>query len=363
MNVSEAKSAICQQIDLAESYLVCSMYDEAASLASTVLKRMVTNEKHNNVSSTGQQQTQFYDYDMMESSGMVLVQSLKLLGRSSEIFNELKILFDSVATIPVQVLLTGACFLISEGSTVGVGDFLEEFLSKWSLLDERYYVLAGEEINMDLMEMSNGRFVLEVEKYMEVVEVYAVTLLGTVLNDVDLAISWAEKATLTEEKRQELLRRLHSLYSRKATSNFRDLVSPLPVDHRKSSSFHELKVSEGSSKALKVSDLKNGQSDTKQAILKLSQQVKPCFWWFHTITLKCGRYRLVISNRKVALGCLIFLIYYVFRWKQATLKRFAKRQAFSIKKALVDLWQLAFSYQVNPLAAVQPLSAATHGGR
>jgi hypothetical protein len=33
------------------------------------------------------------------------------------------------------------------------------------------------------------------------------------------------------------------------------------------------------------------------------------------------------------------------------------------EKAIADLWQLAFSYQANPLAAVQPLPTATRGGR
>ena len=43
--------------------------------------------------------------------------------------------------------------------------------------------------------------------------------------------------------------------------------------------------------------------------------------------------------------------------------RIVTRQAVFMKKALVDLWQLAFSYQVNPLAAVQPLAAVTRGGQ
>lgn len=43
------------------------------------------------------------------------------------------------------------------------------------------------------------------------------------------------------------------------------------------------------------------------------------------------------------------------------LHRVFTNKAVSIKKALVDLWQLAFSYQVNPLAAVQPLPTATRG--
>lgn len=41
--------------------------------------------------------------------------------------------------------------------------------------------------------------------------------------------------------------------------------------------------------------------------------------------------------------------------------RVLKRQALNVKKAVTDLWQLAFSYQVNPLAAVQPLPSAPHG--
>ena len=41
--------------------------------------------------------------------------------------------------------------------------------------------------------------------------------------------------------------------------------------------------------------------------------------------------------------------------------RMAQEQGSSMKKALVDLWQLAFSYQVNPLAIAQPLSGAARG--
>ena len=44
--------------------------------------------------------------------------------------------------------------------------------------------------------------VLGIDKYLEVVEVYAVTLLATALKDADLAISWVENASLPEENRQ-----------------------------------------------------------------------------------------------------------------------------------------------------------------
>ncbi|GLU10490.1 hypothetical protein SLE2022_272890 [Rubroshorea leprosula] len=75
---------------------------------------------------------------MMESSGMVLVQSLKELQRTSRIVDELRAVFASVEAIPVQVPLTGVCFQISEGSTLGVREFLEEFLCKWRNVDEIY---------------------------------------------------------------------------------------------------------------------------------------------------------------------------------------------------------------------------------
>ena len=41
--------------------------------------------------------------------------------------------------------------------------------------------------------------------------------------------------------------------------------------------------------------------------------------------------------------------------------RTVTRQVLFLKGALVDLWKLAFSYQVNPLAAVQPLATTTRG--
>ncbi|KAL7229372.1 hypothetical protein ACSBR2_007972 [Camellia fascicularis] len=214
---------------------------------------------------------------------------------------------------------------------------------------------------MGYMEGSGGSFLLGVDKYLEVVEVYVVTLLGMVVRDIDDAICWVEKATLPEEKRHDLLRRLHSLCSPKAPVSSQGSVVALPGDNSEThSSLKQQNTSEGSPEALKASYPFKRENDMKQAILKISQRV-PCFWWFHTITFKFGNGQLVISNAKIVLGCLMILMYYVLQRKQATLKRIFKRQALSMKAALVDLSQLAFSYQVNPLAAVQPVPAATRG--
>ncbi|KAI8004261.1 hypothetical protein LOK49_LG08G00410 [Camellia lanceoleosa] len=226
ISISTSNHAIWEEIERSESYLVSCMYEEATSIASSVLRDLC----HNKFIKAGEE-TQLND--MLESASMVLVQSLKELRRTQDILNELLLLFGSVTDIPVQVLLAGVCFQISEGPCLGTQEFLEEFLSKWRFLDERYYVLASLESNMGYMEGSGGSFgsfLLGVDKYLEVVEVYVVTLLGMVGRDIDHAICWVEKATLPEEKRQDLLRRLHSLYSPKAHVSSQGSIVALPEE-------------------------------------------------------------------------------------------------------------------------------------
>ncbi|CAK7345797.1 unnamed protein product [Dovyalis caffra] len=353
-------SSIWQEIEQSESYLVCSMYEKAATLASSIIERI----KDSNFADNNEDFDEIEVVDMLESAGMVFVQALNQLGRRSKILNELKVLFVSATAIPVQVLLTGACFQISGSSSAGVREFLEEFLSNWSLMDGKYYVLVGAEADVDVQEGCDGRYVLGVDKYMEVVEVYAVTLLGTTLKDLDSAISWVEKAALPDESRQVLLRRLHSLYSLKGNNSSQgSAVLPENNHEARYSSSKELNGFEGSPKGLEANYQPIGENNTKQTILKLARRVDPCFWWFQSINLKFGNARVVITNGKILLGCFILLAYYVLRRKGATLNGIVRRQVSAAKKALLDLWQLAFSYQVNPLAAVQPLPTATRGGR
>ncbi|KAK2988346.1 hypothetical protein RJ640_001531 [Escallonia rubra] len=436
------------------------MFDEATSLASSVVRRLRETE----TASEGALEGSEYN-DMLESAasilfvchveiirGVLMSNSSKLIGEmTKDILKDLKLLFGSVTAIPVQVFLTGSsiqhdmnkatqqkpeqtgygngevravnlevriflvmvtaglvsdlvskgasaprvmlqesgclglsgmgnvtkpsripivsatdveeylasyvrtmewvCLQIQEGPT-SVREFLEEFLSNWKFVDERCYVLATAEANTVYEEECDNRSVLEVDKYLDVVEVYIVTLLAVALHDMEHAISWVDKATIPEEKRQELLRRLHSMNYSEMTNSTDASVSPLlPV------------ASESFAKPLKAQNQSNGENGAKQTILKFAGQRVPCFWWFRTITLKFGNGRLVISNGSILLGCLALLLYYFMRRKRATLSSVLKRQALSMKKAVSDLWQLAFSYQVNPLAAVQPLPSATHGSR
>lgn len=106
-------------------------------------------------------------------------------------------------------MLIRVCLEISEGSYADVREFLEEFLSKWSCVDGKCYVITVAEKKADSTEGCDGQLVLGIDQYLEVVEMYAVTLLGTVLNDVDLAISWIENAALPEENHQVKYNTLH----------------------------------------------------------------------------------------------------------------------------------------------------------
>lgn len=83
----------------------------------------------------------------------------------------------------------------------GALEFLEEYLGKWRCVDERCYVLASAKENLVYKEGCDHRFMVGVDKYLEVVEVY-LTLLAIVMSDMDHALSWIEKAELPEGKRQ-----------------------------------------------------------------------------------------------------------------------------------------------------------------
>ncbi|GMP37044.1 hypothetical protein CsSME_00008924 [Camellia sinensis var. sinensis] len=100
ISISASNHAIWEEIERSESYLVSCMYEEATSIASSVLRDLC----HNKFIKAGEE-TQLND--MLESASMVLVQSWKELRRTQDILNELLLLFGSVTDIPVQVFLAG----------------------------------------------------------------------------------------------------------------------------------------------------------------------------------------------------------------------------------------------------------------
>ncbi|GJN15856.1 hypothetical protein PR202_gb02800 [Eleusine coracana subsp. coracana] len=148
---------------------------------------------------------------MLESAGMVLVQALKELKRTSEIFVQLEETFGSVAYVPVKVFLTGATMQMATESVSDLRPIFEEYIAKWRYTNDEVYVL-----NREQDSSSNGLAVISVmstEQYFEVAELYTVTFLSIVSQEIETAISWAEKAELVEKDRQGLLKKLQALQS------------------------------------------------------------------------------------------------------------------------------------------------------
>ncbi|PHU03962.1 hypothetical protein BC332_29213 [Capsicum chinense] len=298
--------------------------------------------------------------DMLESAGMVIVQSLKELGRTSEILKQLKVLFGSVTTSPAQVFLTGVCLQILDGPSTEVQEIIEEFLRKWRYVDGKYYTVANMEADVPDMEEFSNQISLGVDTYLEIIELYVITFLGRILGNLDLAISWIEKSPLPEEKRQDRLRQLHSMDTLKLGSSSQSSASLLQMDEctTDSTSVIEEKSCSGRANILEHKDQSQGENTTKQSILEFSRRRTP-FWWFRTVTLKFGSGRLVLSNGSIFLGFLAALVYHIVWRKLASLWSVVKRQASSTKKALVDFWQLAFSYQIPNELINEPKGTVT----
>ncbi|KAF5203927.1 Apem9 [Thalictrum thalictroides] len=364
-NLISLNSVNWEEIELAERYFVSSKFEKASSITASVLDRILKTDSCTSIAEENDDDDDIQLSDMIESAGMVFVQSLKELGRTSEIRKELKRLFGSVTNIPIQVLLTGAGCYKSDGLHSDLCDFLDEFLGKWRCGGGEFCILVNEDQNGGLWKGHNTHSVLKTDTYLAVVDFYAIKLLGGQLNNIDLAIAWVEKAQLPDEKQQDLLRRLRSLFAPKGTCSSQSEEKPSQKNGAEYSGTESTVSGSGKmSRAPKGRYPLNGGDGRKQAILNFTEKVEPCFWWFRSINLKFGSARLVISHGKIALwGSFIVFICYVLQKKRATMRRIARRQASSVKKALVDMWQLAFSVQVNPLAAIQPLPAATQGSR
>lgn len=91
--------------------------------------------------------------------------------------------------------------LISEGYSSNLKTAFEEFFDKWVYLKDEVNVLPRIELQ-SAFEKCIWQAAIPVERYSEVADVYALTVLAKVLRKPDVAISWTERAGLPEEKRR-----------------------------------------------------------------------------------------------------------------------------------------------------------------
>ncbi|XP_078446848.1 3-phosphoinositide-dependent protein kinase-1 [Wolffia australiana] len=339
---------VWEEIDLAESYLVCCKFDDASSLSRSILHRFCSSN-----STALIEDSEFCD--IAESAGMVFVQSQRELGRTSEIMTELNFLFGSVAWIPGTVFLTGACMQMAEGFSSDLKDTFDEFLGNWKYVEGHAFVLPNEE----RFSKSIISHILPIETYTDILEVYAVNVLGTLLKDINHAVSWTEKMAMPEEKRKEILSKLRCLSSVKISSSSNSVTMHKPADK----TIKSLQESDNFSKKVDSSRKPNAKTlkveTLRSQMFSLFNRIMGNPWWTRSVKLKFGKSTLIIPSGKVFLWGFLFLsILHFLRRKQTTLRRFTGDKIASIRRALFDAWQLAFSVQVNPLAAIQPMPSA-----
>lgn len=346
-----SESQIWNQIDEAERYLVRGVFDEAASLASSAIQTIRNSEFERPIGDTELA-------DMMNSAGMVIVQSYKELGRTKQVFVKLNEIYGSIWAIPVQVFLTGASLQVAEGFGFELKQKMEEYLSKWEyMIDAGVYVLREDETEKSSSNpLENDhirRYFLSCTFYLEVAELYTVKLLGMFLHRTDLAISWAEAANLPQDGHQALLRRLHSLQAMQkqqaAQRAAPGLTLPLSNDDSHETGNEKSAVSKGDKERQDFS-----WKLIQQSIQRGNDRLNPFCWWFRSMKIKIGRLQFVIPSGKLMLFfSLFFSMSFLLRKRGGVFKSLATKQMNSLKQAAFDALKLAFSVQMNPLAAVQ----------
>ncbi|VFQ94091.1 unnamed protein product [Cuscuta campestris] len=200
-------------------------------------------------------------------------------------------------------------------------------------MDGNYYASGSLGVDITRVKGFSKQIVLGVDEYLEVVELYVIDILGRAMKNVDLAVSWVEKASLPEEKRQILLRLIHSMNTSDLDSSSQPTASLLQIDEYPNQSDSMMEENPSSANNL--------ENNTKETIMKMYKNRAP-FWWFRTITLKFGNAQFVVSNGKIFLCFLPLTFFYMMR-RKPDLKSTFRKHAWYVKKALTDLWELAFS--------------------
>ncbi|CAL4959736.1 unnamed protein product [Urochloa decumbens] len=317
MGASAQELAFWKQIDDAEDYLLGGLFEQAVSTALSVSDQirtvsLETECDHDKL------------LDILESAGMVLVQALKELRRTSDMFVQLKKMFGSVASVPSKVFHAGATIQMAAGSGSDLRPIFEDYLAKWRYRNDEVYVLNGGQDSS-----SNGFVITSVmssKQYVEVAELYTVTFLSIVSQHIETAISWAEKAELTQQGRQELLKKLYALRSaaNKKPSTVEGVKQTAERTVSTSTNGSTPSLHEDAPGTAPVYDsLKKVQvKSTRSSIQHVGNQFDPLFWWFHSVHLKFGKIHTVLPSGKcMLLFLLLFSTIYVLRRKAAGLKR------------------------------------------
>eukprot|EP00250_Pteridium_aquilinum_P024379 c28993_g1_i1 orf=685-1902(-) len=382
-NTPSWSDGLWAHIDEAERHLICSQYDEAAELSATLLRELSEVQVFpGHLEGTHS----FIDLDevedMIESAGMVSIQAYSESGRSSKILIDLESIFGSLAKIPSSLFLSGVCLQISAGFYAEAKVSLESFLDHWAFTS----LCAESCMFKPSSEQSHKSLCLKPKEYIQMSKLYSVQVLGKGLKTIDAAMRWVDKADIPTDIKQDLkeeLKRVSLGFDRKDS---RDLVIHYKVTEGTAkagacvdSFFNNPAISEGVE--LKDKNLVGKQACKEDNVQSLGRTFHFCSptmkflsGWM-TSSVNCSMYSsrwqkvLAVFHQKKALfsgAAMVFLLIALHKQRSklsrvlAGLGRVSMNFSRAIFVMLFDFWQLAFSVQLNPLAAVQPLPSAQH---
>ncbi|KAL3698071.1 hypothetical protein R1sor_012147 [Riccia sorocarpa] len=378
-----------KKIDRAETCLVSSMFQEAIDSATSCLRELskrvrdeavwVSAEARRVANATEGTDEEFGELlDMAEASGMVLLQALHESGRSSETFEVLPSIFGSVSKVPYSLVLTGICLQISAGLHGSAKIALEEYLSGWKSSEDR----------------TSGDFMTKLVPPIGHCQ-KRLCVLVTGLKNTKAAMLWMSQANIPEENKKAIFEQIQQIMQHErakgkqkeqSSDNFFCDSTSGPVSSRSNQRKREqtngvthiqrlsVEPEEKEVEAAPKDELSptagTGSSNNSRAISKGSSICNK-FPFVRTvcrlIELALLRIRAYFSPRceglgkrkkTVLSGAFISIILIALLRNRRQLFKFLASMANPVKSAFSDLWQQAFSVQLNPLAAAQPLPSA-----
>eukprot|EP00899_Mesostigma_viride_P026637 jgi/Mesvir1/7158/Mv02518-RA.1 len=224
-----------ESLDLAERYLVCSMFEDAATTAEEILREELAANPPSSMTKNRLHEIQGDDAGDIAGRGIVtaamfvLIQAFHEMQRHEELTRVVIELFRGVSHVPAEVVVLWASLQVSAGAYATARHLLSLFLQNASLLSERHrgerYIVVGD-----------GN-VLSGRQFLALARLYAVDVLARGYRDVPAARKWlmTESLPLTKRQMEALMGEVASLEASEATggrgarggSGGRDMVSAL----------------------------------------------------------------------------------------------------------------------------------------
>ncbi|CAM6123265.1 unnamed protein product [Calypogeia fissa] len=384
-------------IEHAERCLVSAMYEEAAEVASSTL-RILTRDAWSQAWSQTEPSRQRDEcaevVSMVESAGMVLLQAVNQMDRPCNIFRDLISIFDGVGKVPFSLILTGTCLQLSTGFHPASQKAIEEYLNGWRSIEGSSDGLMARVVEFpDNKSLNDKSSINEVDSngaahtvylsrtnYVQLTEIYAVEVLAKLHKNYLAAHMWIQNSNISEEEKKIILQRLQQVSqpqkpspsnttSQKHETNPKVVGEAAKRTREENDGFRSLE--HGASTSVESSEsagvpLTAASDESKSRVVRGSG-----IWRLPFVITVMRLVELVIIRLRLTAGCkwiatrrrlpqsnLLFtgafasvIVYAMLRNRHLLRRRMTEMAQFS-SVCFSDLWRLAFSVHLNPLAAV-----------